>query len=1752
MLFVCAVALLAPRAPVRADSAAGLVTACTAANLAAAVAQADYVSFACGPAPVTITTGELTIPAGRSITIDGGDLVTLSGGEANRLFNVAAGAELTLQHLTLLAGVAPHGGAILNAGTLTLVETRLRDNRANDPEGSGGAISNQAGTVQIVAGTFLNNRANGRGGAIANHDGALSVADSLFERNQAVDGGAINSTGMLTITNGAMLENLADGGAGGAISLYAGEAVISGASIEANMALFGGGLFLSGEREARAVLRDSLVRDHVLAERFPGALGGGIYATGDLTLERVAIDDNSANNGGGLLISGPNGRLSARDATISNNNATGVGGGLLLGAGGGHELTNVTISGNSAGSFGGGVYGQNTPATLRHVSLVNNRAATGANLYAQRTSLTLQATILAAPQLGANCAGDGTQPTIASLGANMADDGSCAFAAAGDRNFADLIAGALDDNGGQTLTHLPGSASPAVDAAPIAGCPERDQRGFMRPAGAQCDSGATEVEATPPPNAPPFTPLQRPGGQRGTISLAPNQGAAGQTIQVSGQAPNRATGILIATVVNGQTIVGAEAPVSTAGAYTLSLTVPPGLAAGPTRICAIPRGVANAELACAAFTVAPMPPGWISGGSSRLSGGQAVLQLFDPNQRLAYTTPIDANGNFQLPNVTPGVYAYAVSGRTNAPVGGGIVALRPGTQIDLSRELSANITTCLVHSSARVTGALGIRPPPDPNAPSPYAGFTIVGQAFNPNRDMIDQLNLELRAEVERNAFGTYIQGVPTWVTFTAYPQTREPVQYVLYRFYDPNDKLITMRLRPAPFELEYDVAALPARHSPGRTAYMTVTPVVAGKEVPCAPRYDIDVVPNPLAKRGVQPAPYSAIAMDYANEQYRFTIAMPHVPGLLPWSYSFPRLPLVGVLNNRLNTGIQAEGTFKLNGATTISAFRAINDIYILNNQVLGPYSRQPLQILPNSTNGTCPSGARTFGLNDWNRQVYYVRYANPNLEVGIEPVDVPILPLFGVAEVAVRAGGSNAAGVLIAACIAPLRPEASLVLEPYLQKKRVQGLNVKLLAGVAHVGADLYSDEKLLLPIRARLVGGLPGVDNVDVCIQLIYTLKAWAVLPVLGYREKPFDLLDYTSCLSNPQFPLLATDDPPPEPFVSPDIAVAPDGRALSAYVEPSRPGDERTQVLVRFRQPNSAAWSAPVGLSNPQSGANAPVVAFVGPDATPLAAWVENPLTPAEAAALEGDLGALLNRQEIVYSLFVNGAWSAPLRLTDDQFADGLPTLAGGPGGAVLAWTRDLDGDAQTRGDQRIAVTEFDLSLQRFGPLSLLSGGAGGLNGDVQAAYDPAGATPTLVWIHDADSDLRSAADRRIAVATLRNGAWATVNPQPLPPRVDSPAISVGPDGVRLAFLVREDSAGETPLLGANGALWTARLANDTWSAAPLRDEQGAPIYAETPQLAHNSGETLLLARRFGTESVNAEQGQLTLSQARSGGAFGAPLALTDTPQANWQAALAINPLNQQALILNVTRNLGGGAQVQAAPALLGAPAGVLNSAASPLSAIDLAVTADPALDALTATPQLPRSGTLVQVRATVRNSGRNPAEQLVVTLYRGTPGSGAVVAVRPLDTALAFGETREVAFTVEADGGELPLYAEVTTTGADATTANNRAGLVLGRPTPPAIANVARADDDAAMTISWAPAPNEQPLGYQVLRSATPEGALELIGQSATPTFSDLLAAPGRTYCYAIQAYTTNSLSAPSAVVCGGPAPTRIYLPLVRR
>ncbi len=236
----------------------------------------------------------------------------------------------------------------------------------------------------------------------------------------------------------------------------------------------GGGILIGDES---VTLTRCTVRDNKTT-----SAGGGIaVVAGSLTIQDSTLSGNSATGGGAIYFNGPPlaGGFTVLNSTISGNSATSnIGGGILLGLGfnGTCTVQNSTITANSAKSNGGGI------SRVQFSSGVIN----------------IESTIVSGN------AGKSTGDDISNGGkviANFSAIGdSTGFTLGGSNNLPfgiDLKLGPLQDNGGQTLTHVPATKSPVLDQGANSASLVGDQRGVPRQSGSDIDIGAVERQPGP-------------------------------------------------------------------------------------------------------------------------------------------------------------------------------------------------------------------------------------------------------------------------------------------------------------------------------------------------------------------------------------------------------------------------------------------------------------------------------------------------------------------------------------------------------------------------------------------------------------------------------------------------------------------------------------------------------------------------------------------------------------------------------------------------------------------------------------------------------------------------------------------------------------------------------------------------------------------------------------------------------------------------------------------------------------------------------------------------------------------------------------------------------------------------------------------------------------------------------------------------------------------------------------------------------
>jgi len=253
--------------------------------------------------------------------------------------------------------------------------------------------------------------------------------------------------------------------------------------------------------------------------------GGGINNTGELALTHTTVSSNrSGSDGGGIWNQGT---LTLTECGVTGNTAASSGGGIENF--GFTELNRSTVSGNTAMDGGGGAI-ESGPAEAE-LRLINTtvsgnvptpgRGAIENNGQALVISSTLQQLPVGEGSylwdgsgwwvrfrntiLNGECVGG---PAVESYGGNIESPGdTCGlwYDPYYEHDWpsvseAELNLGPLQDNGGPTLTHLPGQGSVAIDRIEPWACRdaneellETDQRGVGRPQGPLCDVGSVEA-----------------------------------------------------------------------------------------------------------------------------------------------------------------------------------------------------------------------------------------------------------------------------------------------------------------------------------------------------------------------------------------------------------------------------------------------------------------------------------------------------------------------------------------------------------------------------------------------------------------------------------------------------------------------------------------------------------------------------------------------------------------------------------------------------------------------------------------------------------------------------------------------------------------------------------------------------------------------------------------------------------------------------------------------------------------------------------------------------------------------------------------------------------------------------------------------------------------------------------------------------------------------------------------------------------
>jgi len=566
----------------------GICTLRAAITEANALAGADIITLPAGTYTQTLAAAnenanaggdfDITTPItingdGAATTIIQANTVTLTANE--RVFHIlAGGTAVTINGVTIRNGVnrissAIGGGGIRVEGATANFTLNNSTVANNFSESRGGGIAVNKANLVIINSVFTNNQAGCNDAGTAAAGGGI-VIDS--EDNVAVAGQTASITN--TSVSGNKAESSVSNTFGGGIFIRAinAQVTITGCTINNNISnstshlysSYTGGIY---NQEARVTLLNSTVSGNTAGRYFAG-IRNIASSKGPATFDIInsTISNNSASHengfGGGIgniPTSVHSATVNIDRSTISGNSLPGgasIGGGIVNSSSAAGiarvNVTNSSITGNSA-TAGAGIYttGKNTVFNVNFSSITSNAAVTeGGGFFRNASGVTLLSNSILADNSVTSGEGIDIDGAVVSGDYNHIEH-SCDqyFPAAHDVMDVDLIMSAPANNGGTTLTQIPGAMVRNTIPVGTNGCGNtvsNDQRGFVRPVGAGCDKGSLEFEGGDgtPTNTPTIVPSNTPTNT--PFNTATNTATA--TFTPTPTATNTATPTVTATL----------------------------------------------------------------------------------------------------------------------------------------------------------------------------------------------------------------------------------------------------------------------------------------------------------------------------------------------------------------------------------------------------------------------------------------------------------------------------------------------------------------------------------------------------------------------------------------------------------------------------------------------------------------------------------------------------------------------------------------------------------------------------------------------------------------------------------------------------------------------------------------------------------------------------------------------------------------------------------------------------------------------------------------------------------------------------------------------------------------------------------------------------------------------------------------------------------------------------------------------------
>ena len=260
-----------------------------------------------------------------------------------------------------------YGGVRNKGGKVTVKNSTLYDNVATGiSEGDvyfyGGAIYNEAGTVDLENSNFTENSTVSNAGAIYSKSGILNIKNTNFTENISNYGGA------LYLTEGAT-------------------ATIDGGVFDGNKSnRSGGAIYNNGAGTIKITGGTEFKNSYAYTE------GGAIYNdSGTLEISDAKFSDNTGDNGGGAIYH--NSGIATIDKTTFTNNKGEYGSGAIYNAFyATMNISNSSFEGNNTTNNNGGAIKNYGTLTLENTSFKNNTAQYNGGAIYNNNDLTIKAT----------------------------------------------------------------------------------------------------------------------------------------------------------------------------------------------------------------------------------------------------------------------------------------------------------------------------------------------------------------------------------------------------------------------------------------------------------------------------------------------------------------------------------------------------------------------------------------------------------------------------------------------------------------------------------------------------------------------------------------------------------------------------------------------------------------------------------------------------------------------------------------------------------------------------------------------------------------------------------------------------------------------------------------------------------------------------------------------------------------------------------------------------------------------------------------------------------------------------------------------------------------------------------------------------------------------------------------------------------------------------------------------------------------